>query len=200
MRQAVIAHHLILYAYGQWLSNDLRGSGSTEIREPKFKDLGDIHFGRKPIQPPKSELKEFYRQANPRLEFEPVWFDTTIRQVIADAFDAVVSKRNYTVWACAILTNHAHILVRRHRDNDETIWNILAGTAANYVREKIALSQQHPVWAERPYAVFQYTPADVRRTDTYIKGNPEKEGLPPQNWPFVKIYDGWPLHKRNHPP
>ena len=34
----IIAHHLVLTLYGHWLSNDLRGSGSTETRKPELKD------------------------------------------------------------------------------------------------------------------------------------------------------------------
>jgi hypothetical protein len=32
-RQSIITHHLIWTLYGHWLPNDLRGSGSAEIRD-----------------------------------------------------------------------------------------------------------------------------------------------------------------------
>ena len=76
----IIAHHLVWHAYGMWLSNDVRGSGSTEIRDDKFKELGPIHFGRKKDQPSREELKDFYKLANPLLNFEPIWFDPAKRQ------------------------------------------------------------------------------------------------------------------------
>ena len=52
----------------------------------------------------------------------------------------------------------------------------------------------HPVWSHRPYKVFLYTPEDVTgytpedvtgRID-YVNETPEKEGLSPQHWAFVK--------------
>src|SRR5947209_8235910 len=82
----VIAHHLILTGYGHWLPNDPRGSGSLEIKDEKLEALGPIHHGRKRAQPPRSELKAFYREANELLEFQPFWFDRAKRQALADAF------------------------------------------------------------------------------------------------------------------
>lgn len=43
----VIAHHLVLMGYGHWLPNDIRGSGSDEIRNELLAVLGEIHHGRK---------------------------------------------------------------------------------------------------------------------------------------------------------
>ena len=47
-RPAIIGHHLIWTFYGHWLANDLRGSGSEQLREEKFAPLGPVHQGRKP--------------------------------------------------------------------------------------------------------------------------------------------------------
>jgi hypothetical protein len=66
----VIAHHLVATLYGHWLSNDPRGSASTETRRPELDDLGPVHFGRERIQPPKKDIKDFYRRAEPRLPCE----------------------------------------------------------------------------------------------------------------------------------
>ncbi|HEX9660013.1 MAG TPA: hypothetical protein VGA18_06905, partial [Rhodothermales bacterium] len=46
-RPSIIAHHLIWTLYGHWLPNDLRGSGSDVVRDPKLQPLGDVHQGRK---------------------------------------------------------------------------------------------------------------------------------------------------------
>jgi hypothetical protein len=48
----VIAHHLIWTLYGWWLPNDPRGSTSRAIRNDVLRDLGELHFGRKRVQPP----------------------------------------------------------------------------------------------------------------------------------------------------
>ena len=107
----------MLTGYAHWLANDLRGSGSTEIREEKFEPLGDIHFGRKYPQPPREELKKFWRAAEPLLKHQLVWFDERIRLAIIDSFRKLIASEGYIVWACAVLQNHAHVCVRRHDDH-----------------------------------------------------------------------------------
>ena len=59
----VAGYHLIWTVYGYWLPNDPRGSTSTEIRVERLQDLGEIHYGRKDIQPSSKEIREFHKQA-----------------------------------------------------------------------------------------------------------------------------------------
>ena len=191
-RHIIIAHHLILSGYGHWLPNDPRGSGSEEIREEKLSDLGPIHHGRKQIQPPHRELKQFYRDANPLLDFEPIWFADAKRQAIADAFAQVVENERYTVWACAVLSNHAHLCIRRHRDDAVTMWNAFAESSRAALGRFEDLADEHPLWSNRPYKVFLDSPEDVRRVVSYIQRNPTREKLLPQTWSFIQPYDGWP--------
>ncbi len=191
-RRIIIAHHLILSGYGHWLPNDPRGSGSEEIREEKLSDLGPIHHGRKRIQPPRRELKQFYREANPLLDFEPMWFDDAKTQAIAGAFAQVVNNRRYTVWACAVLSNHAHLCIRRHRDDALTMWNAFAESSRDVLRTFEDVPDDHPLWSTRPYKVFLDSSEDVRRVVSYIQSNVTNEKLPTQTWSFVQRYDGWP--------
>lgn len=188
----IIAHHLILNGYGHWLPNDPRGSGSQSVRKDQLIELGPRHLGRKGVQPGKSELKKFQGEAQPRLEFDPIWFNDAKRQAVAEAFAEAANDQRYTVWACAVLKNHAHLCVRRHRDDGRAIWSMFAAYAVCMLRRSHGVSAEHPVWAVRPYTKYLYSPADVHRIVSYIEGNPKKEGLPRQKWPFVKPYDGWP--------
>ncbi|MBI1375738.1 MAG: hypothetical protein GC159_23765 [Phycisphaera sp.] len=192
----IIAHHLILHGYGHWLPNDPRGSGSTETHTPELDELGPVHHGRKRMQPPRDELRAFYREATPRLKYQPIWFDDAKRQAVGDAFGQVVRSQRYTVWACAVLRNHAHLLVRRHRDDGRTIWTNLAEQSMEALRHFDDVDAAHPAWSDRPYVVYAYTPDDVRRLIRYIADNPMKEGLSAQSWDFVQSYDGWPHPKR----
>src|SRR4051794_35415712 len=71
----VAGFHLIWTAYGWRLPNDPRGSSSHEIRVEKLADLGELHPGRKAVQPRSAELRRFYEQAggilkHPLLTFE----------------------------------------------------------------------------------------------------------------------------------
>ncbi len=189
----IIARHLILSGYGHWLPNDPRGSGSDELREQKLSDLGPIHHGRKRIQPSRRELKRFYQEATPRLDFEPIWFDDAKRQAISDAFARVVKQRRYTVWACAILSNHGHLCLRRHRDDAQTMWNGFAELSRRSICAFADAVDDHPVWSIRPYKVFLYAPEDVRRVVLYIRRNSTREKLAVQTWRFIQPYNGWPL-------
>ncbi len=56
----VAGFHLIWTAYGWWLPNDPRGSSSQVIRVEKIAGLGDLHPGRKAVQPPSQEIQQFY--------------------------------------------------------------------------------------------------------------------------------------------
>ena len=59
----VIAYHLIWTAYGWWLPNDPRGSGSDTIRNDVLGELGELHNGRKKVQPSGKTVREFYEKA-----------------------------------------------------------------------------------------------------------------------------------------
>ena len=192
----IIAHHLVHTLYGHWLSNDPRGSGSVETRKPELDDLGPVHRGRKRIQPSRKDLKAFYAEAEPILDHPIFWIDAAKRQAIAEAFARAVKDFGYTVWACAILWNHAHLLLRRHRDDGHTMWDVFAGFAREALRAFSDVGPEHPVWSDRPYVVFVYDPPGVEWRVDYIEKNPEKEGLLRQHFPFVQPYDGWPLKKK----
>lgn len=191
----VIAHHLVITGYGHWLPNDIRGSGSVELKKEKLEELGPIHYGRKRQQPSKQEIRDFFLQAEPLLEFDRIWFDHAKRQAIAEAFSNVI-KQHYTVWACAICKNHAHLCIRAHRHTSEMMWTLLADASRKVIRTFSDVDPLHEIWTRAPYTVFLYTPDEIRDRIGYINQNPIKEGLPPQSWAFVQPYNGWPLHHR----
>jgi hypothetical protein len=53
----VAGFHFIWTAYGWWLPNDPRGSSSHEIRVERIAELGDLHHGRKAVQPAGREIR-----------------------------------------------------------------------------------------------------------------------------------------------
>ncbi len=108
IRRPILASHLIWTGYGHWLSNDLRGSGSIEIRKEELKQLGPIHHGRKLIQPPRDEVRQFYNQADPLLDHARLWFEDPMRRALAQAMGEAALKLGYTVYAFAVCTNHVH--------------------------------------------------------------------------------------------
>jgi hypothetical protein len=62
--------------------------------------------------------------------------------------------------------------------------------------ESQLLPDEHPVWTKGGWKVFLDAPEEVWPRIRYVEGNPMKEGLPKQSWPFVVPYDNWPFHKR----
>jgi REP element-mobilizing transposase RayT len=186
IKEVVLASHLVMMGYGHWLPNDPRGSGSSEMRKTDLEDLGDIHLGRKRDQPTRDELREFFREAEPLLDHQLVWFREEQRQSIACAFAKVTKERGYTVWACAILKNHAHLVVRTHKnDRSEEMWHAFAGAAEQALRAFPHIGPNHPVWSARVYKVYLKSRNSVSARIDYVWRNPMKEGLPPQNWDFV---------------
>mgnify|MGYP002780702007 FL=1 len=118
----------------------------------------------------------------------------------AAALGEAIGRHGYTCWACAVCSNHAHLVIRVHRDKDDVIWETLRDATTQALREHLRLGTAYPVWAQRPWAKFLDTPEAVGACVEYVEGNPEKEGLPPQVWPFVRPYDGWPYHPQNRGP
>lgn len=86
----ILAHHLILTAYGHWLPNDPRGSMSERTHTPRIRELGPAHYGRKSAQPGRGKLRGFYRKAERRLAYPTLWFDSAERRAVVEAVGEVV--------------------------------------------------------------------------------------------------------------
>ena len=187
----VIAHHLIWTAYGWWLPNDPRGSASHLIRSDVIADLGELHYGRKRVQPASSEIRTFYENAKQLLKHELQTFSPAEIALIADAFADEIHKRNYTCYACAIMPDHIHILIRKHRDRAEDMIAHFQEASRTILIESAGRANEHPVWGGPGWKVFLESREDIERTIGYIDDNPRKARLPAQAWKFVTRYDGW---------
>jgi REP element-mobilizing transposase RayT len=187
----VAGFHLIWTAYGWWLPNDPRGSSSHEIRVERIAELGELHHGRKPIQPPSSEIRAFYAQARQMLKHPLLTFDEEDRRIIGDSFRQVIATKRYTCYACALMPDHVHAVIRKHKHHAETmIENLQAASRATLVdagRRDLA----HPVWGGPGWKVFLNTQKNIWGRVRYVEENPRKGGLPDQHWDFVTPYDGW---------
>lgn len=86
----VIAHHLVWTAYGWWLPNDPRGSGSHTVHTDVLAELGEVHHGRKAIQPTGRLVREFYDRAKELLKHPLLTFNEVEREMIAAAFGEVI--------------------------------------------------------------------------------------------------------------
>jgi REP element-mobilizing transposase RayT len=196
----VIGYHLIWTAYGWWLPNDPRGSGSKRIQKDVIAELGELHFGRKRIQPTGREVREFYEKAAKVLSHPLLTLDEGARTVVVEAFGEVIEKERYTCYACAVMPDHVHILIRKHKHHAEEMTERLKEASRARLIATGHRPPDHPTWtAGNGWSVFQEHPDDIRRTIPYIEDNPLPLKLPRQVWPFVTRYDGWPLHPDHSP-
>jgi REP-associated tyrosine transposase len=198
-RPIVIAHHLIWTAYGCWLPNDPRGSGSHSVASTRIAERGELHYGRKKIQPAGFVIRESYEKAESVLSYPLLRFKLEQFQAVADAFSDVIASHRYTCYACAVMPDHAHLLIRKHKHTAEEMIENFQQMSRELLIDARVRAPGHPVWTDGGWKVFLDHPDEIRRTIPYIERNPEKEGLPRQEWPFVKEYDGWPLHPGHSP-
>jgi REP element-mobilizing transposase RayT len=121
-------------------------------------------------------------------------FDEQQRGIVAAGFARSAAKGKVTVWACAILPDHAHFVFGPHPKSAETLVQFMKGEAST----ELIASGLHPFigetnedgviphcWARGQWIVFLDTAEDVIRSIRYVEHNPEKEGLPRQSWSFV---------------
>jgi len=192
----IIGYHLNWTAYGWWLPNDPRGSMSTTINRDVLKELGEIHHGRKRIQPASRKIRAFYQRAENLLHYPLLKLTDDETQAIATAFSQTIRQERYTCYACAIMPDHIHLLIRKHRDRAEQMMEKLQLASCIAVREARDRDKFHPVWGGCGWKVFLDSIEDIRRTIRYIEENPTKARLVGQSWEFVSPYDDWPFHKR----
>jgi REP element-mobilizing transposase RayT len=187
----VAGFHLIWTAYGWWLPNDPRGSTSHEIRVEKIAETGELHFGRKPVQPSGAEIKLFYEQAREVLKHPLLTLSDQEIDLAGTGLARAIAERRYTCYACAIMPDHVHVLIRKHRDRAETMIEQLQAASREELIRAGKRAATHPVWTRKGWFPFLYTRQDFERVIEYIRRNPIVAGRAAQEWEFVKKYDGW---------
>lgn len=187
----IAGFHLIWTAYGWWLPNDPRGSSSHEIRVERIADLGERHEGRKHIQPLSQVIYAFYEQARQVLKHPLLLFHEEDRNLIADSFGCLLAAERYTCYACAIMPDHVHVLIRKHKHRAEAMMANLQSASRAVLVTANRRDANHPVWGGPGWKVFLFTQEDMWRIVRYIEDNPRKAGLPDQHWDFVTPYNGW---------
>jgi len=198
-RPIVIAYHLTWTAYGFWLPNDPRGSMSHCIASDVIAELGQLHYGRKRIQPAGWVVQEFRERAAEVLKHPIRRFSRGDVEIIANAFAETIRQQVYTCYACAIMPDHVHLLIRKHKRQAEEMIEDFQAASRLRLRNSGNRALDHPAWGGPGWKVFLDHPDDIRRTIPYIEQNPVKWRLPQQHWDFVTRYDGWPLHPGHSP-
>jgi len=166
------------------------------VISPKLAELAELHFGRKIRQPTLEELKAFYSRAEGLLNHPVIWFEAPQRQALVEAIGDVVARERFTCWACAVLSNHVHILVRKHRMLRDEMRTVIQTECVQRLHELGLVPADHPVFSDRACDVFKNDVPAVRNCIQYINANFSKHNLPLTIYPFITPYNDWPLHNR----
>jgi REP element-mobilizing transposase RayT len=195
----ILASHLIVSCYGFWLPNEERGSWSDFVRSwDIFYNYGkatkvDTH--RSVANRPYDKQRRW--EARHSLTYPPVDFSGIQAREVGKAFGEKAARSGYIIYACAILRNHAHLVVGRHRYDFLQIANLLKGAATtrlnrtglNPMKDFRTKGGSIPSpWAHCCWKVYLDSHEDVRRAIKYVQDNPEKEGKRKQVWSFCAPY------------
>ena len=176
----VIAYHAIFTTYGTWLPNDPRGSYSKAIYNAELAALTPILYGRQSPQPSLGTLRRFRTAAVPRLSRPPYYISDSTRSLVGAAFRREIQRLRLTVYACAILNDHVHLVVLRSTYRIEYVVNQLKGEATS------ALGLMETPWTRGGWNVFMDDEEAIHAAVEYVEANPPVAGLPPQQWDFVQ--------------
>ncbi|HEY8505832.1 MAG TPA: transposase [Gemmataceae bacterium] len=191
-----VGYHLCFGAYGFWLPNDPRGSGSNYVGSKEL-----LKFGR--ATKLKSRRRSVARKphdvarrlaAKEALKYPAVRFNGVQARAVGRGFAEYARNSKLTIWACAVLPDHAHLVVARHRLDIEQVAIQLKGAATRQLLKE----ELHPFgalrkpngdvprcWGRGEWKVELDSEEEVRQRVRYVEDNPLKEGLPRQKWSFV---------------
>ncbi len=200
----ILAHHLIYSAYGFWLPNDPRGSESSFVRNEILREFGPatkVHEHEFVAHKPHDRAKRLAAKA--ALEYAPVRFTGIQARAIGTGYRNGVQRSKLTIWACAVMPDHVHLVVAAHKYPIETLANLLKGEATKQLLAdglhpfqdiKVYRDRPPPCFARKWWVIYKDNDEAVVNAITYVERNPLKAGLPAQKWKFVAP------HPEAHPP
>src|SRR5207249_3268767 len=100
------------------------------------------------------DLRAFDQRAAPLLQYPVIEFSAIAIQTIADAFAQVIKTCKYTCYACAILPDHVHLLIRKHKHAAEEMIRNLQRESHLLLRDRHLFDLEHPIWDGHGYSVF----------------------------------------------
>jgi REP element-mobilizing transposase RayT len=196
----ILGYHVTFGTYGFWLPNDPRGSGSTYVGSPNL-----YRFGRATKTQERRSLARrphdgaLRRAAKGALRRPAVQFTGIQARAVGQGFARCVARGGFTVWACAILPDHVHVVLARIAYPVERVVNLLKGNATRMLQaegvhpfaDQCTADGRVPGCSGRGlWKVYLNTPERIEGAIRYVEQNPLREGKPPQRWGFVTPYPG----------
>jgi REP-associated tyrosine transposase len=197
----IFGYHVIITAYGFWLPNDPRGSWSEFVRKWELLRFGEAtkvttRWSRAGL-PHDRQLRLAAKEA---LDYPPVSFTGEQARAVGEGFGAEAQRCGYTIWACAILPGHAHLVIARHHYKVEQIMlRLKAASTTRLLERGIHPFKQYGdpnsgrvprCWAQRGWKVFLDSVEAIERAIGYVERNPGKDGKPRQRWTFETPFVG----------
>ena len=197
------AYHVVMPMYGFWLPNDPRGSWSDFVRKWEL-----VRFGKSTKTASRRDVADLSLDeitardaAKANLMYPAVSLTGEQAFSVANGFASHSSKNNYTLWACAVLPEHTHLVIARHRFKVEQMANLLKGAATRCIID----DGRHPLqshaspgkrppqmWASHLWKTYLDSENAIEEAIAYVRENPVKEGKPEQKWSFVTPFAGLP--------
>lgn len=169
---------------------------SKQVFTDPVAELGEHHYGRKSDQPSRQELRSFYKRAEKQLAHPVLWWDDAERQALVEAFADAMREEQLTCYACAVLSNHAHLLIRKHRLDADGMVTLFKDVGRRAIHDRRLAPQDHPIFSADSCHIFKSDPRSVRTCICYIAENYAKHHLPPIPCDAVTPYNNWPYHER----
>jgi REP element-mobilizing transposase RayT len=186
----ILATHAIFTAYGFWLPNDPRGSWSQFVASWELMAFGratTVHTRRSLARDQHDVALRLVAKA--ALKYRPVKFTGRQALSIAHGFATAVNDSKYVIYACSILPDHVHLVVKDHSRPVRRIVGHLKSQGTRQLRAEgqYAFASSTP-WVQQCWIVYLDKPAEVRRAIRYVEENPVKERKRLQKWSFVTEY------------
>ncbi len=186
---AVLAYHVIFGAYGFWLPNDPRGSWSNFVGSWDLFRYGPATKtdSIKSVAAKKHD-REMRLRAKQNLKYPAVRFSSEQIRTIAGGFQTAKSEGGYKIHACAILSDHVHLVICRHGRKIEQVVGHLKSRATRSLTLSGLRPGKGPVWAKGSWNPYLNSREDTVRSIKYVENNPVREGRTPQSWEFIDNY------------
>src|SRR5262245_11811651 len=137
----ILGYHAIFGAYGFWLPNDPRGSWSEFVGSWELFRYGPATTtdARESVAAQPHDRGRRL-EAKQSLQYPAVQFTGVQARAVGVGFGESLRRGGVTVWACAILPEHVHLVIARHTCEVEVIVNLLKGASSR----ELAARDLHP--------------------------------------------------------
>jgi REP element-mobilizing transposase RayT len=193
----IFANHSVFACRGFWLPNDGRGSWSTEVWAPHLKPFGPATKTTERRSLANKPHDRAARQASKdAMIFPAVVLNQQQRECVARGFEKIIPLLGLVVYACAIMPDHVHLVLKRHQKHVEELIGFLKRAATRQLTEEglhplagfINRSGRVPSpWVDGGWNRFIDDHRLIEPAADYVVKNPLKIGLSRQSWPFVSL-------------